>query len=113
MAMRKISGRTSEEMYGRGLSPMTKSEERKYYPTVSIPLDAIPEAKNWKPGETYDVTLRLKMTGLSLRRYGDSKDTGESSYEIHGVDAPGTPVKGAKRESVTSRYVEESRAVDH
>lgn len=108
MAMRKITGKTNEEMYGRGvLAEKSSIEDRRYFPTVSIPLDALPEAKDWKPGKTYDVTLRLRMTGLYLRRNGDSKDSGDSNYEIHGVDVgSGKPMKGEKSEKISARYVE-------
>lgn len=104
--MRTIKGRTSEEIYGRGV-PEGKRDTRKHFPTVSVPLDALPEAKNWEPGKTYDVMFRLRMTGLNLRRNGDSKDSGDSNYEIHGVDVgKGKPVKGGKSGGVSTRYAE-------
>jgi hypothetical protein len=56
-----------------------------YYPTVSIDFKAIPEMKNWKVGNDYTVTLKLKQTGMNL---SESKhhDYGSAQFEVRGYD---------------------------
>lgn len=103
--MRRIKGKTGDEMYGRGME-VKSMDSKMYFPNISIPLDAIPEAKDWKPSKTYRVTLDLKMTGLNLRRNGDNKDSGDSNYEIHGVEV-GKIVKEKSSGRVEKRYEED------
>lgn len=82
--MRKIKGKSPKEMYG---SEISKAPEV-IYPSVSIPLSALPEAKDWKAGKTYDVTLRIKQTGMHMSKRGN-QEHGDASFDIVGVHPHG------------------------
>lgn len=71
------------------------------YPHISISLDVLPEAKDWKIGKVYDVRLRLKQTGMHMSKGKDGKEMGDASFDIIGIE-PGELVKGS-----TNRYVYE------
>ncbi len=58
----------------------TKGKEKKYYPHLRISLDDLPEAKEWKIGETYQVAFELEQTGMVKDEY-----TNEASFDIKGV----------------------------
>lgn len=67
-------------------------EPIKKYPNINIDLDTLPEAKDWKINKEYEVTFKLKMTGLSVRKtnkeemfdsYGNN-----AQFDIVGVEAP-------------------------
>lgn len=58
---------------------------REYYPSVSIPLSALPEAKDWDVSETYEVSLKLKMTGLHMHKGRNGKDEGAAQFDITGI----------------------------
>jgi hypothetical protein len=32
-------------------------------PTISIPVDVLPESENWKDGKTYDISMTVKQVG--------------------------------------------------
>ncbi len=53
-----------------------KPSDKKMLPSFSIPLQAIPEAKKWKIGETYCVELDIVMKAL---------DEKEARFEIKEV----------------------------
>ena len=79
MAMRKIKPRTREELHG----PMEvgKESKEKIWPQFRIELVHLPEAKKWKIGEEYTITLKVKQVGLSI-----SKFQNDAEFEIHGID---------------------------
>ena len=54
--------------------------KRDYYPSVHLPLAVIPEAKKWKVGETYEISLKVKQTGVSENEHG-----GNVSFDILGI----------------------------
>ena len=45
-----------------------------YYPSVMLNSKEFPPIKTWKVGQTYEVTVTLKMTGMHER---DKETTGE------------------------------------
>lgn len=59
------------------MSPSTGDD--KNYPTINISLKDLPEAKDWKVGETYFVGFELKQVSMS-----QSKNGGNATFEIHG-----------------------------
>ena len=61
---------------------MKKEKALKVYPRVRLEHEHFPEAKKWKVGKTYRVTMELKMTGLSISRFQN-----DSEFEIHGIEA--------------------------
>lgn len=73
-----------------------KSKPQKKYPNVRIELSALPEAKDWELNKEYEVTLRLRMTGLNIRKVMKNNngleccdDYGnDATFDITGVDAP-------------------------
>ena len=58
-----------------------KFEDRKVFPRFRIELIHLPEAKKWDIGKEYTVTLKLKMTGISI-----SKFQNDSEFDIIGID---------------------------
>lgn len=52
-------------------------------PTLHLSFQDLPAAKNWKVGETYEVSLKLKQISMH-------KDTtgGGAAFEIIGIDEP-------------------------
>ena len=78
------------------------------YPSFYISIEHLPEAKDWKIGSTYDVTLRVKQTGVNIHRNeGKNTDYGDANFEILGIEPHGevkkkkeaAPKKPAKRYS--------------
>lgn len=68
------------------------------YPNFYINIKHLPEAKDWKIGKTYDVTLRLRQTGLNLHRHeGRNEDSGSAEFEIIGIDPTGEVKPEPKR----------------
>lgn len=49
---------------------------------VNINVDDYPEVKNWKVGKEYDLTVKVKMTGLSDEDYDDTMRASFSIKEI-------------------------------
>lgn len=78
----------------------TMAMPREMYPYFSISLKHLPEAKSWKVGKTYLLTLKLKQTGLSIRDNGE-KENGDVTFDIVGVESKG------ESKGQTKRYVEE------
>lgn len=73
----------SEEMYGPSCvsgSPK-KMEPKKYYPSINLRHEFFPETKKWEVGKVYTVTLKMKMTGLSISKYQN-----DAQFDIVGAD---------------------------
>lgn len=68
--LRKIKPKTESYM----VNASKKGESEPIYPRFSLDLDHIPEAKDWKIGETYNIEFKVKMTGLSQSRFDNSAD---------------------------------------
>lgn len=58
---------------------MKTENNEKHYPTLSLSIRDIPEIKDWKVGETYNVALELKQVSMSQHKEG-----GGASFEILG-----------------------------
>lgn len=69
--MRKVEPKTDEYAEGPSLA-VKKSEPR--YPTIRLDLETLPEAKDWKVGQTYRVEMEIKMVGISQSRYDNSAE---------------------------------------
>ena len=89
--MRKIT--PPEKSDGLEVSAVGKT----YYPTFYISTDHLPEAKKWEVGKTYDITIRVKQTGFSMRKGRDGKEQGNANFDIVGIEPGGEIKKGAKR----------------
>ena len=101
MSMRKIKG----EKVGKMGMPSEASEAGDIrFPTFYIDIKHLPEAKDWEMGKTYNVTLQLRQTGLSIRKNeGKNEDMGNAEFEIIGIDPVGE-VKEKKEPK--ARYTE-------
>lgn len=80
--MRKIEPQTDEHMLGCVEGPMKKSEPTKFYPRLRMEHKFFPEVKKWEVGKEYTVTLKVKMTGISI-----SKFQNDSEFDIVGIGA--------------------------
>ena len=79
MAIVAIKPKVNEFLEGPALSK--RKEPVKIFPHVTMRHEFFPETKKWEVGKEYIVTLKLKMTGLSI-----SKFSNESDFDIIGVD---------------------------
>lgn len=77
--MRKIEGKKAGDY---GMMASTKKGDL-MYPHFGINAEHLPEAKSWEIGKEYDVTLRLKQTGINVHH---------AEFEIRGIQVHG-PVK--------------------
>lgn len=66
-------------------------EPKKIYPTIRLAHEFFPETKKWEVGKEYEVTLKLKMTGLSIARWQN-----DSEFDIIGFECEG--MKDEKKE---------------
>lgn len=80
---------------------LKKMESKPRYPTIRLDLQHIPEAKDWKIGETYHVELELKMVGISQSRFDNSAE-----FEIHEIE-PESDADESKEESADEPGEEE------
>lgn len=78
--MRNIKPKKDEYMFA-STSGSKKKESRDIYPSFSIDLEHIPEAKEWKVGDTYHIEMEVKMTGLSQSRFQNSAE-----FEIRKIE---------------------------
>lgn len=100
--MRTIKGKSYSRMYGPMVGP---EKERLIFPHLDIDLEYLPEARKWKNGNTYEVTLRI--TQRSIR---EDERSGSAGFDIVGVSVAGEkPVAEGKATSkkVGRRYTEE------
>ena len=96
MGMRKIKPAKMEH------GAVEASMPSEVYPTFYIGIEHLPEAKDWKVGKTYEITLKVKQTGMSQRKSRDGKEHGSVDFDILAVEAHG-PAKGGP----INRYVDE------
>ena len=73
------------------------------FPYFSIALEHLPEAKDWKIGKEYVVVLKVKQTGINMRKGKDGKEKGDVSFDVVGIETKGE-AKGR-----ASRYHEEDK----
>jgi len=75
--MRKIE----PKQYG----PMEVERAREEYPTLHLDLKHIPEAKDWKIGEKYQITLDIQMASLDIRNEKQGNGEGYAGFDITGI----------------------------
>lgn len=68
--------RKTKEMNLKELSPRGSMR-----PHLHLSFEDLPEAKNWKVGETYEVGLKVKQTAM----HQEEGTEGGASFEIVGV----------------------------
>lgn len=79
--MRNVKPKKDEYMSPSSVG-LKKGESKPQYPTVRLDLDTIPEAKDWKVGETYRIEMEVKMVGISQSRFDNSAE-----FEVHKIEA--------------------------
>lgn len=68
--MHKIKPKVDEMMESSpSVGTAKKSEPKKSYPHLRLEHDFFPETKKWEVGKEYTISLKLKMTGLSIAKY--------------------------------------------
>lgn len=82
--MRNIEPKTDEMMIGEVGNVPKKAEPKKIYPHLRLEHQFFPESKKWEVGKEYEVTLKLKMTGLSIARWQN-----DSEFDIVGFECEG------------------------
>lgn len=85
--MRAIKPKTDEMMIGCETG-VKKGEPAKVYPRLRLEHQFFPEAKKMKVGEEYEVTLKIKMTGISISKYQN-----DSEFDIVGCEMEGSEDK--------------------
>lgn len=94
MAMRKVKGRKMGTLIND--SPL---EKEVVYPQVSFDLDHLPEARDWKNGDTYLLTLEVRQTSIY-----ENKSRGNVGFDVVGIEVHPTKKKSKKKESPVRRY---------
>ena len=93
--MRKIKPEKSQNI------PSEVSKEE-IYPYFSIDLKHLPEAKEWEPGETYNIGLEVKMTGINIRE-DEEKERGDANFNVTGIEILKKPKKKETKKPI-KRY---------
>lgn len=80
-----------------------------HYPSFSIDLAHLPEAKKWTIGNTYKIMLEAKQASMN-----DGKSGGSVGFDITGIGVmDGKMMKGkSKKEMVKHRYEEDEEVED-
>jgi len=89
--MRKIKPKTEKVLEAEAPS-------RKIYPSFSIELEYLPEAKKWKVGETYYIGLKMKMKGLTI------DETVKNNYSRATFDITGIEILKRPKKQLIKRY---------
>lgn len=77
--MRNVKPMKDKYAEGPGLAV---KESKPRYPTIRFDLDTLPEAKDWKVGETYGLEMVVKMVGISQSRFDNSAE-----FEVRKIGA--------------------------
>lgn len=62
------------------ISDRKTEEPKKIYPKITIPLDTLPEAKEWSIGESYALDIEVVMTGIRQDEYSN-----EATFELRKI----------------------------
>jgi len=62
------------------------AEYAERYPHFGIDMKHLPEAKEWKVGETYYIALQIRQTGIEMRKMEGGEEMGHASFEITGIE---------------------------
>lgn len=66
-------------------TPALSTKGNEIWPTFRIELIHLPEAKKWKIGEEYTISMKVKMTGISQSRFQN-----DAEFEIKEIEAEGS-----------------------
>ena len=59
-----------------------------WYPSVNFTTKELPEIATWQPGETYELTIKVKQTSKSVYK-DETEATEEAAFDITEVAATG------------------------
>lgn len=84
--MRKITPKKINR-YDTIASPKNETKS----PSITLDLDTLPEAKKWKVGESYEITLEVTMTGIKTSQSAnknsyDAQYNNNATFDITGVE---------------------------
>ena len=82
--------RKEEQKKQRELKPMA-FEPMLWLPNISFSAKELPEIKEWKVGNEYEMTIKVKMTSFSknertLMGGSESKENTNASFDILGIE---------------------------
>lgn len=63
----------------------TKTKKEKYYPSLRLTPDQLPEIKNWKVGKDYTVMAKLRQTSYEKRNRIGRPSKEEFGFDIRQV----------------------------
>ena len=73
--MHKIKPKVDDVMESMPSTGMVKkSEPKKSYPNLRLDHEFFPETKKWEVGKEYTISLKVKMTGLSIAKYQNDSE---------------------------------------
>lgn len=84
MAMKKLKAPPIKKLKAE----MTKAAINEPYddrPRISFKETELPEVKDWKIGETYNVIVQCEMMGSSVMDYGNDKGKIRAEFKIVGL----------------------------
>lgn len=90
----KVKPKKRGEMYDEPIKG-----EKEYYPEISIDHSTLPAIKDWKVGEEYLITMKVKQVGQT-----DDKYSHRGSFEIREIAGEKAPKK-IKKSKVTGQPV--------
>lgn len=69
-----VKPKTSKEMYGGGLEPCGPNDsKKKYYPSISLDSDALPEIRDWEVGSDYYILMKVTQKSLNINDSAEFK----------------------------------------
>lgn len=75
------------------LGSLKKVKAKPIFPTFRIDLEHLPEAKNWKLNNEYNIEMKLKLVGLSQSRFDNSAE-----FEILAIESDDAMAEGDETE---------------
>lgn len=66
-------------------SPSTRTKKEKYYPSLQLTPEQLPEIKNWKVGKDYTVMTKLRQTSYEKRDRLGRPSKEEFGFDIRQV----------------------------
>lgn len=91
----KLSGQETE----------VEAPKRAHYPSLYLLLKTIPEARNWKPNETNEITLQVKVDSITINKSKD-EESGSVRLEITGLAVGKKEEDKEKEEKSAGSYKE-------
>lgn len=80
--MRKVEPKKSSEEYG----PLRHKGNEKIYPKLRIDLKHLPEAEDYKLGESHEIHIKGKLTSLSKSKFQNEAEFDITHIEPHDED---------------------------